>query len=84
MSAALMPLVRETVAVGPENGRQEVKAANNHGTFYDLQLADFALFSHREAFAKKLLAESREKRIAAQIDPDGRQPLEKTPRTFQA
>jgi len=58
------------------NGRDEAKSENNHGTFYDLQLADFALFAGQEAFAKKVLTESRAKRIAAQIEPDGRQPKE--------
>jgi hypothetical protein len=59
-----------------KNGRDESKEANNHGTFYDLQIADFALFTHQDELAKKTLTESRAKRIAAQIEPDGRQPKE--------
>jgi hypothetical protein len=59
-----------------KNGRDESKEANNHGTFYDLQIADFALFTHQDVLAKKALTESRAKRIAAQIEPDGRQPKE--------
>jgi hypothetical protein len=59
-----------------KNGRDEAAAENNHGTFYDLQVADFALFTHQDALAKKLLTESRAKRIAAQVEPDGRQPKE--------
>jgi hypothetical protein len=58
------------------NGKDEAKAANNHGTFYDLQVADFLLFSRQDALGKQVLTESRDKRIAAQIEPDGRQPLE--------
>jgi hypothetical protein len=58
------------------NGKDEAKAENNHGTFYDLQLADFALFARQDALAKNVLMESRAKRIAAQIEPDGRQPKE--------
>ena len=58
------------------NGQDEAKAENNHGTFYDLQLADFALFARQEALAKKVLTAARAKRIAAQIEPDGRRPKE--------
>ncbi|MEI9974388.1 MAG: alginate lyase family protein [Ignavibacteriota bacterium] len=58
------------------NGKDEAKAANNHGTFYDLQVADFLLFTHQDGPAKEFLSASRAKRIAAQIEPDGRQPLE--------
>jgi hypothetical protein len=59
-----------------KNGRDGARAENNLGTFYDLQLADFALFVHEDGFAKKVLTESRARRIAAQIEPDGRQLLE--------
>jgi hypothetical protein len=58
------------------NGRDEAKSENNHGTYYDLQIADFALFTHQDKLAGKTLAESRAKRMAAQIEPDGRQPKE--------
>jgi hypothetical protein len=59
-----------------KHGKEEAAAANNHGSWYDVQVATFALFVGEKESVRKLLEESQTRRIARQVEPDGRQPLE--------
>ena len=57
-------------------GKEEAAARNNHGTWYDAQIAALALFTGDTALARKTIAESAPERFAAQIAADGSQPEE--------
>src|SRR5262245_40401885 len=60
-----------------KGGKDEAAAANNHGTWFDVQEATYAMFvGEGRAAVKKLLERVKTKRIARQIEPDGKQPLE--------
>jgi len=58
------------------HGQDENRAPNNHGTWYDVQVVSFALFVDRPEIAREVLQSVPARRIATQIEPDGRQPLE--------
>lgn len=57
-------------------GTQERDTKNNHGTWYDVQLSGILLFLGREVEGRAVLERVKTKRIATQIEPDGRQPHE--------
>ncbi|MBO9559740.1 MAG: alginate lyase family protein [Caulobacter sp.] len=60
------------------NGREEQAAANNHGIWFDYQLAGFSLFAREDAVARQVVAEAGARRIATQVAPNGSLPLELT------
>jgi unsaturated chondroitin disaccharide hydrolase len=59
-----------------KNGTEERAATNNHGVFYDEQVAALALFVGDTALAAKTIGESGKARIASQIDAEGKQKRE--------
>lgn len=59
-----------------EKGKAEDAAKNNHGTWYDLQVVDYALFTGQRELAIDTLNRVKTRRIELQVEPDGHQPLE--------
>lgn len=57
-------------------GKEERAARNNHGIWYDYQLATFALFARKPDLAKEVLASVGKGRIDPQIAADGKLPEE--------
>ncbi|WP_110666724.1 alginate lyase family protein [Salinicola halophilus] len=58
-------------------GMKECQAGNNHGTYYDLQVAAVSAFLQRQDVLYETLLRA-QSRIACQIAPDGSQPEELT------
>ena len=56
--------------------QEERAAQNNHGIWYDYQLATFSLFARRPDVARTVIAGARKARIDPQIEPDGKMPRE--------
>jgi hypothetical protein len=59
-----------------KHGHDESEAQNNHGSWYDAQVAALALFAGDSALARDVVEASKTRRIARQISADGSQPLE--------
>lgn len=59
-----------------ENGIDEDRQHNNHGTWYDVQIASAALFTGRKILAERTLTLAYERRILKHIAADGKQPYE--------
>lgn len=58
------------------HGKAEANTKNNHAVWYDAQVASFALFVEDKATARRVLEQVGPRRIARQIEPDGRMPYE--------
>jgi hypothetical protein len=59
-----------------EHGKGEARQRNNHGTWYDVQVAAPALFTRQEDVARQALMRARDQRLPGHIKPDGSQPHE--------
>jgi hypothetical protein len=59
-----------------ETGADEDRQHNNHGAWFDVQVAAAALFTDRPFLAKKTLTAAYERRVALHIREDGSQPHE--------
>lgn len=62
--------------VNSDFGKQESAAQNNHGTFYDMQVAALAYATGDTALARRTVLDARARRMDPQIAADGSQPQE--------
>lgn len=60
------------------NGKAEGAKRNNHGLWYDAQVARFALFARRPDIAQRVVAAFPKARLAKQVDAQGALPEELT------
>ncbi|GAA0406148.1 alginate lyase family protein [Microbispora corallina] len=58
------------------NGIEEAAAANNHGSFYDMQNAALALATGQRDLARQIVEDAEVKRLDVQLAADGSQPNE--------
>ena len=59
-----------------EQGLDESRVANNHGTAYDAQVIALALYAGKDDVAREIIMAFPQKRAFKQIEPDGSQPHE--------
>ncbi len=59
-----------------QNAREEMAAPNNHGFWFDYQETGIALFVGSKDRAKSILQNAENRRLAAQVRPDGSMPQE--------
>src|SRR6478736_2646363 len=57
-------------------GKDEGDEKNNHGSWYDAQVAAIAMFVGERETARQIVKNAKEKRIASCIKPNGEQPTE--------
>jgi hypothetical protein len=57
-------------------GKDEGSEKNNHGTWYDAQVAAIAMFVGERETARQIVKNAKVKRIAGCIEPNGEQPAE--------
>jgi hypothetical protein len=57
-------------------GKDESSEKNNHGTWYDAQVAAIAMFVGERDIARQIIENAKSKRIERCIEPDGQQPEE--------
>lgn len=61
-----------------EFGRQEAVMENNHGTWFDAQVAVFAYYTGNTQLARQIVGTAERRRIIRQIERDGSMPHELT------
>jgi hypothetical protein len=59
-----------------KNGKSELNAKNNHGTWFDVQMMSVSLYLGLTGYAKEYAERLKTKRIDYQIESDGKQPEE--------